>query len=753
MFLTPHDRRINFTGSLILITITLVTGLFVYVIMQRQSEHILDMSLLTLSQHKVQILETQILEGVNDTRIAVISPILMESLQRGGGRQGNASKIADLQQQANLLLLKGYLAVSIYDGQGTNVVQAGQLSQVPTESLTIHTKDAMTSLWWNKALIQRTQMEILNQEGQHIGRVITEKNQPLLTKLLYESNAIGESGELMLCTSCRESELAMECFLMSASKVQFQHLPRAIGGDALPMDYALRGMHDVLRAKDYRQIPVVAAHAPIGTFDLGLVVKVDKEELYRPIAERVKEITVILVLLMAIALWLLNWQVMPLVRKLIRSEQEIEKININLRKSKETIEQNFTELTNYNEAVGKLALVSIADREGRIIQVNSKFCEVSGYHEEELIGKDHRLLNSGIHPKVFWVEMWKTISCGDSWHSEICNRSKQGELYWVDTTIVPLRESSGRIYRYLSVRVDITTRKQNELALCQQLKERDCLQVIRHEMSVEPSVDKLCQQILLHLTAAVQYPEIAAAKIELGGEQFVSTNYVENLTHQLHSEVIINGKRMGQLQLFYLHDKPFLLPEEQNLIDIITTDLSRWYERKLADQRISYLATHDNLTGLPNWHLLHDRVTQVISHAGRHRKQAAILFIDLDRFKIINDSLGHEMGDLLLKETAIRLRSCVRAEDTVARQGGDEFIVLLQGINDHQDAGAVAKKVLEAIMQPYPISGKKLHIGCSIGIAMFPDDGGNADTLLKSSDIAMYHAKEIGRNNFRNYSA
>lgn len=753
LFLTQYDRRINLVGSLILITLILVTGIFVYTTMHRQSVRLLDMSLETLSQQEAQLLNSQIQAMVSDTKSISARFSLIDALQQINSQQGETDAIEKLEQYVNALLHNGFNSIAIYDYAGNNVVQAGPTTHELTESLSFEHESAMITLWWNERYIQRIQMEVFDQNSQQIGYIVTEKNQSLLTQSLYEIGAIGESGEFMLCTPWKEDGLMMECFLMNAAGVQFRRLSRVLADKALPMDYALRGESGVVTTGDYRQIRVVAAHAPVGEYGLGLVVKIDEEELYQPITARAKEIFFYIILLMVMALLLLNWQLMPLVRKFVRSEQEIEKVNANLLRSKEIIERNLSELTHYNEAVGKLALVSVADRKGLIIQANSKFCEVSGYNEEELIGQDHRILNSGIHPKVFWTEMWKTVSLGDTWHAEVCNRTKGGELYWVDTTIVPLRDSSGRIYRYLSVRVDISARKQKELTLCQQLKESNCLQIIRQAMDSELSVSKLCQHILAHLTVAVQYPEIASAKIELAGEQFVTDNYVEVFAQRLSAEIIVNGNNTGELQLCYLESKLFLFPEEQNLIDIIANDLGRWYERKLADQRISYLATHDNLTGLPNWHLLQDRIAQAIAHAGRHRKRAAILFIDLDRFKIINDSLGHEMGDLLLKETGIRLRSCVRAEDTVARQGGDEFVVLLQGISDHQSAGAVAKKILEAIKQPYPIGGKKLHIGCSIGIAIFPDDGENADILLKNSDIAMYHAKEIGRNNYQFFTA
>ena len=170
-------------------------------------------------------------------------------------------------------------------------------------------------------------------------------------------------------------------------------------------------------------------------------------------------------------------------------------------------------------------------------------------------------------------------------------------------------------------------------------------------------------------------------------------------------------------------------------------------ERKQSEQFILHLATHDALTGLPNRHLLNDRIQQALIQSQREATQTAVLFIDLDQFKTINDSLGHDVGDLLLKEVAQRLVSCLRNGDTVARSGGDEFVVVLTDISNAQEAATVAQKLLDALIAPYQISGNDMRTTASIGIAIFPDDGENVETLIKNSDLAMYYAKEAGRNN------
>ena len=167
--------------------------------------------------------------------------------------------------------------------------------------------------------------------------------------------------------------------------------------------------------------------------------------------------------------------------------------------------------------------------------------------------------------------------------------------------------------------------------------------------------------------------------------------------------------------------------------------------------RMAYLAQHDGLTNLPNRIMLDDRLKQAITLAFRRKRRLALLFLDMDRFKHINDSLGHTIGDRLLQSVAHRLRACVRSSDTVSRQGGDEFVILLSDIEHPEDADISAEKILAALATPHSIDQHDLHVTGSIGIATYPDDGVDSDTLLQHADLAMYHAKENGRNNVQFY--
>jgi diguanylate cyclase (GGDEF)-like protein/PAS domain S-box-containing protein len=172
-------------------------------------------------------------------------------------------------------------------------------------------------------------------------------------------------------------------------------------------------------------------------------------------------------------------------------------------------------------------------------------------------------------------------------------------------------------------------------------------------------------------------------------------------------------------------------------------------ERRQAEARVQHMAYHDSLTGLPNRALLSDRLERAMLTAARSGRQLAVMFLDLDRFKTINDSLGHQTGDHLLREVAGRLCQAVRASDTVARLGGDEFVVLVPDMRSSLEASNVAEKIIEALDTPFPFEGRQLHITPSIGICLYPDDGADVDTLMRHADAAMYHAKANGRNNYQ----
>ncbi|MEJ2143223.1 MAG: EAL domain-containing protein [Gammaproteobacteria bacterium] len=183
--------------------------------------------------------------------------------------------------------------------------------------------------------------------------------------------------------------------------------------------------------------------------------------------------------------------------------------------------------------------------------------------------------------------------------------------------------------------------------------------------------------------------------------------------------------------------------------NLLTRALRYAIERKRSEERLAYLAQYDPLTGLPNRALFHDRMMAAMRHAERHNSVTALLFLDLDHFKDINDTLGHTAGDELLKDVAKRLQGCIREEDTIARLGGDEFTVILQDISHREDAAEVAEKILATLSKPFILKDEKVFVTISIGIAGYPSCGKNAEALIQNADTALYRAKSEGRNNYK----
>lgn len=607
------SRRIGFMGGLILVVLTIMTGLAVYGMMMRQSKSILGKSLETSLQTKVYLFEKQINEGITSTNVIATRPFLIENLQLIASNPQDEKAHTALQRAANSFLINEITGISFSDAQGNEVVRAGQFSQNPKLNIPMNAVYPVYLLW-DGQIILRTIVEIKDVQGRILGAVRTEAVRPLLKKLFAEVSVIGKSAELALCAPLK---MEMQCLPSTLSNNKTKVFPRIVNGKALPMDYALNGKAGIIFAKDYQKNDVVAAYAPLGKLGLGMVLKVDQAELYRSITEQLKYVIPLLVVMVMAGILLLRWLVSPLVHRLFESEQKAREVNASLRDSETRIRGI---LDSVNEGI-----VTVSE-EGLIETFNPAAERIFGYAKDEIVGQHLNRL----------IPEWKPIlpdNQPSKGYGDIVGEPSEMEGMRKNGTKFPLE--------YKASNVNIASR-------------RICIASVR---------------------------DITA--------------------------------------------------------------------RKEAEQRIVFLASHDALTGLPNRNLLQDRLQQTICQALRSHKKSAVLFIDLDNFKTINDTLGHDVGDGLLITVAERLVACLRSEDTVARQGGDEFVVVLHAIANEQDAGIAAQKLLDALKAPYLINAHELHISASIGIATFPNDGDDEVELLKNSDTAMYHAKEAGRNNYR----
>ncbi|HSY50865.1 MAG TPA: EAL domain-containing protein [Thermoanaerobaculia bacterium] len=325
-----------------------------------------------------------------------------------------------------------------------------------------------------------------------------------------------------------------------------------------------------------------------------------------------------------------------------------------------------------------------------------------------------------------------------------------GEPVVVLLSVTALRDEHGNLTGYLHVGTDVTERKRAEETLRQQsaamTASMDGIGILDARLDFTYVNDALAKLF--------GYPipqEIVGRSICDLYEPPEQVRFITTIVPLVQHRGRWRGEATG------LRSDGSLFPQEISLTAIdgggmvcVVRDIT---ERTYAEEQIKHLAYHDALTTLPNRLLFKDRVTVAISHAQRHDGRVAVLFLDLDRFKVINDSLGHNIGDQLLQAVAARVQSCVRDSDTVARLGGDEFTLLLPELTHAEDAALVARKILEAVRYPFHIEGREFYITTSIGISIFPEDGIDAEALIKSADTAMYQAKEQGRDNYQLFNA
>jgi diguanylate cyclase (GGDEF)-like protein/PAS domain S-box-containing protein len=400
------------------------------------------------------------------------------------------------------------------------------------------------------------------------------------------------------------------------------------------------------------------------------------------------------------------------------------------------------------------ASVMITNTRGIIEYVNPKFCEVSGYSREEAIGQGAGMLRSGEMPEEIYRDLWNTLEQGKEWHGHLLNRRKDGTLFWESASISAVRDENGQCQSYIAVKEDITQQKEVE----EQLRMIEAVFSTSNEAIMVADRDGLIKTINPAFSRITGYSleEVQGRNPSILSSGRHEVDFYQSMWHEIMrqgcwSGEIWNRRKNGTIYPEWLSVSVVYDSEgEPSEYVAVFSDITK---RKNDEAQIVRQAYYDELTELPNRTLLSDRLHLAIATADRDEQIIALLFVDLDRFKYVNDSMGHEYGDDLLKQVAERLNGCVRDTDTVARCGGDEFVILLHNIKSESDAAYVAQKLIDALSTPFVLAEREIIIGASIGIAMHPGDADTAETLIRNADLAMYKAKQSGRNQAHFFTA
>ena len=410
-------------------------------------------------------------------------------------------------------------------------------------------------------------------------------------------------------------------------------------------------------------------------------------------------------------------------------------------------EQRFRRVFAAMPAMASISRLS----DGRFLAVNDTFLSVAGFEREEVIGRLPNELNLWVAPFDRSAALERLRAFGRIEGMDWRMRIKSGEIRDLLGSFEVLKLGDEECL--LVIAQDVTERRQAEMHM---KKLSSALEQTADAVMIA-NREGILEYVNHAFVVTTGYPveEVLGKRPNIlnsgkQGTEFYRELWNTILAGRVYSDVFINKRKDGS---FYYEEKTITPLKDGN--GAITHFVSTGHditERMQTQERLQFLAHHDVLTGLPNRSLFLDRLKQSLSQARWHKRLVAVLFFDADRFKNINDTLGHDVGDQLLQAIAQRLVGSLRERDTVARFGGDEFVMVLNDIASSSDVGQLAKKILAAMQPPFVVNNVTLHVTASIGISLFPADGEEAGGLLSKADVAMYRAKDLGRNHYQFYS-
>ncbi|HEY6094733.1 MAG TPA: EAL domain-containing protein, partial [Gallionellaceae bacterium] len=637
-----------------------------------------------------------------------------------------------------------------------------------------------------------------------IGALVLQMDISRLETVVSDRVGLGESGETVLAQKDGD-DVYYAAPLKHIADAPFKYrVPMRKA--ALPMQQALAGGHERGMIRDYAGIECVAAWRYLPALRWGMVVKIDSDEALAP-TTRLRHLTYLALLLFlatsGLMAYVLGRRLTRPIRALTNAAERISMGDLTLRNQKyrhdelgrlgaafnrmtdalsvaqRTLEQRVADRTaelqranlQLQQLVADMQLakarlqeqaslldlaqdaIIVRDLDCHILFWNHGATATYGWSADDVSGqKIHQLLRTRFPQSQADIE-YRLFRDG-RWEGELEHITRDGRSITVASRWAVKRDKEGQPVAIMEINRNISERKRVEEALT--------LYASVFEHSGEAILITDASNAIIATNRAFQQLTGYSQEEVLGKNPSVLASgktdkaVYERMWSDLRSKGYWRGEMWDKRKDGQVYPKWLSISVVRDQHGTITNYIASFAdisEHKAAADKISHLAHHDPLTDLPNRFTLTERLIQSFAAARRNSEKVAVMFIDLDRFKLINDTLGHHIGDQLLIQVAHRLRSCVRNSDIVARLGGDEFVIGLSELESTDPVFQMADKILRMLSQPYSIEGNKLHSSPSIGIAIYPADGDSVDKVMKNADMAMYHAKSRGRNNYQFFEA
>ncbi|MGQ0512589.1 MAG: diguanylate cyclase domain-containing protein [Betaproteobacteria bacterium] len=720
-------RRVTAAAIGVLVLAALVAGGGVFVLMQQAQVRAIDSALAGALQDRRQLL---------DSRLRLQESRAEDVAQLAELRTALGNRNAQLLEAVLRRAVGGeVLAVSVLSASGDLLASAGAPLSSHALAFPLATPLASEFLWAGRPVL-RTRVEA-RRDGRTLGVVVVEQVMRVVADMMAAEVGTWRSGEIALCFA-RDDRL--HCFPQRRNAQVVQVRLRDAEGGRLPAALAAEGREGVVRTRDSLGYDVVAAYGPVGDLGLLMAVEVDADEISAPLRRQLPGVILLALGAIGLGVWLLRRNVQPLVAQVSLAEAEARVAQEQMQKIADNVP----------------AVVGYVDAQQRYRFANRGYADWFGLDPGNMVGRR-------------MDEVWDADRFDRA--KPYVERALQGEVVGFDAAF-----GSGGTRRTVHTSY-VPDWGPNETVRGMFVLSSDVTEITRARKALDAAMQRL--------DLALDASRVTVWETDLrNGETVLSEAWADLLgrtpgqTRTMVAELaaLVHPSEIGQLSR-ESRDVVLGKREEYAVEHRVRAEGGHWKwilsrgkvierdpvtghalrmmgtnlditARKAGELRLEQLANYDTLTGAANRNLFSDRLKQAIARCRRGKGRAALLYLDIDKFKRINDSLGHAAGDALLKEFAARLMACVRATDTVGRMGGDEFAVLLEDVSEEDAPARIAEKILEAMRQPVDADGKAVVVTTSIGLALFDGDA-DPEALARRADAALYEAKAAGRNTYR----